>query len=497
MLTTLLLIAIGLLAAPPTLAACRSLIVIPLRLWLGAARPAAAAAPRDWPPVTVQLAIYRESVVLERLLRSILAIDYPRDRMRIQIVDDSEADDAERSRAIVAMLASQGVTIDYLQRPKRVGYKAGALNFGMAQIDDELIAFFDADFEARPDFLKTLVPAFDDPSVGGIQARWDYMNDTDRPVTQMQAGVFDKMFSFEIDVRSRLGRPALFLGSNGMFRRAALNGIGGWKEQPFTSEDLDVSYRIHVAGWKLLYEPRPLGLTELPETYLPYLQQQRRWARGMTRVFLDHVGTMLTTRRQRLLEYLEGSLIVFQVGMPFVALLPLVMLAYVGLGLERNAAWAWEQALLFIGIVTPPVMIEVLVAQKVHYADWRSRARRVLQAAPLAMGLAVSMLAGVFETLTASQGEFVRTPKQGQLGIVRNSVGSWLRGFLPVLAAQWTLAAACAITVALAAWRGYWEVLPLMVSMGSGFFISAAHASAELRRKSRTAAAAQAAVAKA
>jgi sulfite exporter TauE/SafE len=204
-------------------------------------------------------------------------------------------------------------------------------------------------------------------------------------------------------------------------------------------------------------------------------------------VFLDHLGAMLSRRGQLALELLEGSLTVFQVGMPFTVLIPPLIFAYMAAGLERSGAWLASQLILTLSLVTAPVLLEVVIAQKLLYPDWRARVGRIFRGLPLLMGLTVALFLGVLDTVTRSKAEFVQTPKKGQLGVVRTSAHAWLRGFLPIAAGQWTLAAVCLAALALALARGYWESLPILLSMGSGFLLSALLLSRELRQKSQLA----------
>lgn len=471
----------------PVLAFVRSVVVMPLRFVFrkrsaGGGVPAVHGA-ASLPPVVVQLPVYRESAVLERLLRAVVAMEYPAGKLSVQVIDDSEDEEAERCRAISNRFDG-AVPVQYLHRGDRSGYKAGALNYGMARTDASLLAIFDADFEPRSDFLKELVPLFADERVAAVQARWDYSNSADSPLTQLQAGVFDKMFCFEQQLRSSLGRPALFLGTNGIWRKRAIQSVGGWKTQPFTSEDIDLSYRVHVAGWKILYHHGALAVSELPNTCLAYIAQQRRWARGVARVLFDHIGTMVRQRR-RTLELFEASLLVFQVGMPFSVFLPAAILAYVAAGFDRSSPWIASQVLLTASLVTAPVVLEIMIAQRLLYRDWRARTWRIFKALPVTVGLAIGLFAGLVETLAKSQAEFVKTPKRGELGRIKNNAQKWLRGSLPIVVGGWMLALVTGAALALAAWRGYWESVLLLASMGSGYLAFAVVMLRELRQKSR------------
>jgi cellulose synthase/poly-beta-1,6-N-acetylglucosamine synthase-like glycosyltransferase len=445
------------------------------------------AEPFSLPRVAVQLPVYRESAVLERLLRSVVALDYPSELLTVQVLDDSDGAEAERCRTIVAAYCDHPVRVEYLNRGDRSGFKAGALNYGLARTDAQLFAVFDADFEPDTDFLRTLVPAFRNEKVGAIQARWRYSNAGESPLTQLQAGIFDKMFCFEEDVRSRFGRPAIFLGTNGVWRKKTIESVGGWVGEPFTSEDIDLSYRAHVAGWKILYEPRAIATSELPNNYLAYLGQQRRWARGVTRVFLDHFRTMMAQRARRQMELLESSLLVFQVGMPFTVFLPILLMLYMGIGLDRSSVWIGSQLVLTVSLVAAPIVAELVISQVLLYADWRSKVLGIFKSLPATVGLMVALFFGVVETLVSSSAEFVKTPKQGELGTIQNSVKKYLHGAVPVMLGAWVQVAICLAGVVLALWKGYWESTVLLLSMGMGYLVSAQMMRSELRYRSRLA----------
>ncbi|MDW8328347.1 MAG: glycosyltransferase, partial [Anaerolineales bacterium] len=211
--------------------------------------------PERWPEVLVQVPLYNERYVVERVIDSVAALDYPRDRLRIQILDDSTDETAQRARARVAYHRARGVAMTYLHRSTRDGYKAGALAEGLAAVGPapEFVAIFDADFAPPRDFLRRLLPDFfADPRLGLVQARWEHLNPQRNALTLAQALALDGYFCVEQVARSRAGWLLNFNGSAGIWRRACIEDAGGWQGDTL-AEDLDLSYRAQLRGWRLDY----------------------------------------------------------------------------------------------------------------------------------------------------------------------------------------------------------------------------------------------------
>ncbi|MCL6511582.1 MAG: glycosyltransferase [Anaerolineae bacterium] len=258
-----------------------------LLLYLGARRSGArvvpqAPSPDRLPTVTVQIPLFNERYFAERVIAAAAAQDYPRDKLHIQVLDDSTDDTAEIARRAVARARRRGVCIEWIHRTNRTGYKAGALAAGLTRARGELIAIFDADFLPAPDFLRRLIcerRVFDDPRVGFAQTRWDYLNRDVSALTRAQAMTLDVHFIIEQTVRSRRGLFMNFNGSGGIWRRACIEDAGGWQDDTLT-EDLDLSYRAELRGWRGVYLADEAAPSELPGDVLAYKRQQARWARG-------------------------------------------------------------------------------------------------------------------------------------------------------------------------------------------------------------------------
>src|SRR6267142_5029075 len=231
------------------------------------------------PRVTIQLPVFNEMYVVERLIDAVARIDYPRDLLEIQVLDDSTDETQGIARSRVAWLKEQGVDITYVHRENRQGFKAGALQEGLARARGELVAVFDADFVPARDFLRRSVHFFTDDRIGMVQVRWEHLNREYSHLTQAQAIFLDGHFVIEHTARNRSGRFFNFNGTAGVWRRATIESAGGWQHDTLT-EDLDLSYRAQLAGWRFVFDAEVIAPAELPADIEALKSQQRRWAKG-------------------------------------------------------------------------------------------------------------------------------------------------------------------------------------------------------------------------
>ncbi len=244
-----------------------------------AAVSAGGAGDGELPVVTIQLPIFNESTVVARLLESVAAMDYPQEKLHIQVLDDSTDETVAIARAHVERLRRRGYDADYIHRTDRTGYKAGALDHGLASAKGELVAIFDADFVASPDFVRAIVGHFRDERVACVQARWAHLNRDASLLTRIQALMLDGHHLVENRARYGAGMFFNFSGTGGMWRRAAIEDAGGWQHDTLT-EDLDLSYRAQLRGWRFVYRPDVVSPAELPEDVAALRAQQFRWAKG-------------------------------------------------------------------------------------------------------------------------------------------------------------------------------------------------------------------------
>ncbi len=233
-----------------------------------------------WPRVTVQLPIFNERYVIERLVEAVSRFDYPRELLDIQVLDDSVDETVQVARACVERFAAQGLPITYIHRSNREGYKAGALENGLKTAQGEFVAIFDADFIPSPDFLRRCVPYFENDKIGMVQTRWTYLNRDYSLLTQVETILLDGHFVVEHGARSRRGTFFNFNGTAGVWRRRAIEDAGGWEHDTLT-EDTDLSYRAQLRGWKFLYLPQIECASELPVDINGFKAQQARWAKGL------------------------------------------------------------------------------------------------------------------------------------------------------------------------------------------------------------------------
>ncbi len=248
--------------------------------------------PAEWPAVTVQLPLFNERFVVERLIDAVAALDYPAGKLSIQVLDDSTDETIALARARVAWHRARGVNIAYLRRPNRTGFKAGALAHGLSTAPGEFIAIFDADFVPPPDFLRRVIPHFADPQIGMVQTRWGHLNAELNPFTRAQALALDGHFVVEQTARSRAGLLLNFNGSGGVWRKACIEDAGGWQADT-VAEDLDLSYRAQLAGWRLHYLPDVVAPAEIPPLMTAFKRQQFRWAKGAIQCLRKFGGRLL------------------------------------------------------------------------------------------------------------------------------------------------------------------------------------------------------------
>ena len=360
----------------------------------------------DWPRVTVQLPVYNEYAVVDRLLEAVAALEYPRERLHVQVLDDSDDATAERVAALVRQHRRRGLDIAHVQRPDRVDYKAGALAYGLGLTDAELVATFDADFVPPPDFLRRTVPHFvADAGLGIVQCRWAHLNADQNLITRAQAMSIDGHFVVEQSARGRGGLLVSFNGTGGLWRRTCIEDAGGWSGRTIT-EDLDLSYRAQMRGWRFLYLPEVAVPAEIPPQVMAYKRQQARWARGTTQNLRHLLRPLWRAGSLSLKQKLMGTLHLCQY-LPHPLLL-LVVLLTPPLLLAGALARLPLAPLGLVGI-GPPLMYAL--SQRDLYPDWRKR----LLALPLLLatgsGMILNNSAAVLGAFAGGPGVFKRTPK--------------------------------------------------------------------------------------
>lgn len=417
--------------------------------------------PKELPLVTIQLPLFNEATVVGRLLAGVESIDYPRDRLEIQVLDDSTDETRHIASRLVDEMCDRGVDIKYVRRPNRHGYKAGALDFGLTRAKGDLIAIFDADFIPQPGFLRSVVGHFEDKRVGMVQTRWAHLNRDVGMLTRVQALMLDGHHLVENQARFGAGCFFNFSGTGGIWRREAIDSAGGWQHDTLT-EDLDLSYRAQLKGWKFIYRPDVVTPAELPEDMSALRAQQFRWAKG----------TVQTARK----------------------LLPLIWRSDIGLKMRLEAAFhmlphfAYPLMLLLSVLLLPalilmpatdlstmlaidlPLCVGATGSLVTFYAmAERAQGRsawHALRSMPaliaLGAGLSPYLTRAVVEGLRTMAGEFVRTPKRGKDASRYFQSAKWP---LPELG----LGCLSGISVVVAAETSHWFALPFAFLFMAGY----------------------------
>jgi cellulose synthase/poly-beta-1,6-N-acetylglucosamine synthase-like glycosyltransferase len=395
-------------------------------------------APAAWPRVTVQLPLYNEQNVVERVINATAALHYPPALLHIQVLDDSTDATVALAAGRVAHYTAQGLRISHVRRPNREGYKAGALRHGLDETDGEFIAIFDADFVPEPDFLHRTIPYFmQDERVGVVQTRWGHLNENESLLTRLQAFGLNAHFLIEQVGRTFAGYFINFNGTGGVWRRRCIDDAGGWHTDTLT-EDLDLSYRAQLRGWRFVYRPEIVAPAELPAVMDALKSQQFRWTKGAAETAHKHLGNMwrssqpLAVKFQATFHLLNSSVYVVIMLMALLSV-PLVFVREQ----YREYRVVFQMASVFLVGFTPLIYY--------YYTAWRlaqpaGKARFYpaffLLFLSVSMGLALHNARAVILGWLGQRTPFVRTPKAGTGGARRRyhtgGVGPlvWLEGLL-------------------------------------------------------------------
>lgn len=434
--------------------------------WRRRRRPATPTPPERWPEVTVQLPVFNERYVVERLIRACAALQYPRERLHVQVLDDSTDDTTEIARAVVDELAAGGLDVVLLHREDRVGFKAGALDAGLEQAKGDLVAIFDADFVPEPDFLQVMVPYLVEEGIGMVQARWGHLNATDSWVTRAQATLLDGHFVIEHAARNASGRWFNFNGTAGIWRRQAITDAGGWQHDTLT-EDLDLSYRAQLAGWRFVYLPEVVAPAELPLNMAAFKTQQHRWAKGSIQTAKKLLAMIWRSDVGLPIKLEATAHLCANFSYPLVVLLSLLLPWAVVARIEGGASLQGLlriDLVLFVGALLPFLLF---YAAAILGANAGQEGRRLLQlpsVLALGLGMALSQTRAVLEGLFGGVGVFVRTPKSGGVGAsVYRAASRGLVGLEALFALY--LGAACVYVVV----AGYVASLPFLLLFAAGY----------------------------
>jgi cellulose synthase/poly-beta-1,6-N-acetylglucosamine synthase-like glycosyltransferase len=382
---------------------------------------AKAAVPADWPEVTVQLPLYNEMYVVDRLLQAVCRMDYPREKLEIQVLDDSTDETREIARLAVQRYADLGFDIKYLHRDDRTGYKAGALDAGLKVARGSFVAIFDADFVPNADFLKRTVPYFSEPRVAMVQARWTHLNGDYSLLTKVQSILLDAHFVLEHGSRNRSGRFFNFNGTAGIWRREAIASGGGWQHDTLT-EDLDLSYRTQLEGWQFVFLPDVEAPAEVPVEMNAFKSQQHRWAKGSIQTCLKLLPRILQSNAP--LPVKIEAFFHLTANFNYLLMVVLSVLIFPSMIIRYNMGW-YEMLLVDVPLffaATASIANFYIVSQRELYPDWKTRLKYLPFLMSIGIGLAVNNTRAVLEALLDKQSEFARTPKYG---VVRRDGDDW------------------------------------------------------------------------
>jgi cellulose synthase/poly-beta-1,6-N-acetylglucosamine synthase-like glycosyltransferase len=368
------------------------------------------------PPVTIQLPLYNEMYVVDRLVDAVCQIEYPRELLEIQVLDDSTDETREIAELAVRRHKAQGVDIKYLHRSDRTGYKAGALDEGLKVAGGRFVAIFDADFVPKPDFLLRTIHYFSDPAVAMVQARWGHINENYSLLTKIQAILLDAHFVLEHGSRNRGGCFFNFNGTAGIWRREAISDGGGWQHDTLT-EDLDLSYRTQLKGWRFVFLPDHVAPAELPVEMNAFKSQQHRWAKGSIQTFLKLMPRILRSDQPFKVKAEAFFHLSANLNYPLMCVLSVLMAP--SMIIRYNMGW-YEMMLIDIPLflaATASVANFYMVCQRELYpTTWTERLKYLPLLMSIGIGLAVNNTKAVIEALFHKPSEFARTPKYGVEG---------------------------------------------------------------------------------
>ena len=417
------------------------------------------------PFVTTQIPVYNEVNVVERIMRAACEMTYPRDRHEIQVLDDSTDETGALIDAVAVQLRAAGHDLKVVRRHRRTGFKAGALRNGMIAARGELLAVFDADFVPPPDYLMQTVPFFlDNQKVGLVQARWGHLNRLRSFLTQAQSIGIDGHFMVEQSARNWNGLFMNFNGTAGLWRQAAIAEGGGWQWDTLT-EDMDLSYRVQLAGWETVYLPDVVVPAEIPEDVRAFKSQQFRWAKGSIQTAIKLLPDLIRSPAEpfkklqaifHMTHYLVHPLILT------LALLALPVLLTLDISF-LTMVFAALAAILILSMVAPSTLYTV--SQRAAYPDrWMHRLAWLPVLVCIGVGIAVSNSRAVFEAVIGLPSDFIRTPKRGDREIKRYTVRYPWTAMVEI-----ALGVYCLVSLLAYLWAGNYLIGPFLAIYTAGF----------------------------
>jgi len=428
----------------------------------------------ELPKVTVQLPLYNEMYVAERLLEAVGALDYPQAKIEVQVLDDSTDETTEIVARKAAQLRERGFVVQHIHRSNRLGYKAGALENGLQQATGEYVAIFDADFVPQPELLQQTIHYFTNPKIGMIQTRWGHLNDQYSLLTKIQSMLLDGHFLIEQTARARSGRFFNFNGTAGIWRRTCIQSSGGWQHDTL-AEDLDLSYRAQIKGWQFLFLPEIVTPAELPVDMNAFKSQQHRWAKGSIQTSKKVLPMLWRSKLPFKVKFEGTAHLTSNYGYLLLLVLCLCFHGSAAVGTyQATGGNPWTKLLL----VDMPLFIAGSVsismfyfcAQRELHAQWWKRLIFLPVLMAVGVGLSVNNARAVLEAMFNHRSEFIRTPKYG----VSRPGESWtqtkyrtLRGLFPFIELGFGVYFTYLVLEAVS--QNQWTFIPFVVVFQMGF----------------------------
>ncbi len=387
------------------------------------------------PKVTMQLPVFNEVYVVERLLKSVSEIDYPRDLLQIQVLDDSTDDTRELTARCVSELQERGLNVQLIHRVDRVGFKAGALEAGLATAEGEFVCILDADFVPQADLLQKTIHFFTDPNVGMIQTRWGHLNRTYSLLTRVQAMFLDGHLLLEQTARSRSGRFFNFNGTAGLWRRTCIEEAGGWQHDTLT-EDLDLSYRAQLVGWKFMFLPDVITPAELPVDMNGFKSQQHRWTKGSVQTCKKLLPTIWRSKLPLPLKVEATAHLTSNFAYLLLACLCVLLHPSIG-GPQQGWLRMWlVDVPIFLTASLSVAVFYICAQRELHPRTWMKEILLLPALLALGVGLSINNARAVLEAVFNHESDFARTPKYG----IERKKQAWrsckympLKSLLPVI----------------------------------------------------------------
>lgn len=369
---------------------------------------------KDLPVVTIQLPMFNEYNVVERLIKAVCNIRYPIDKLEIQVLDDSTDDTVVLASKVVEEYRAKGYNIKYIHRVARTGFKAGALKEGLDVAEGEFVAIFDADFVPNENFLEETMPYFSNPEIGLVQTRWEHLNENYSMITKAQALALDAHFCVEQQTRSNAGFFFSFNGTAGIWRKQTIIDAGNWQADTLT-EDLDLSYRAQLNGWKFIYLNEITSPAELPEDINSLKIQQFRWTKGAVETAIKLIPKIIKAKLPFDVKLECYAHLTSNIVFPFILLTALLNIPVVFIKNSYEGIDNFYTLMSIFVFATVATFIFYSYGQKTIHADWRKR----LLLFPLfmagSMGMAVNNSKAIFEAIIGKKTAFIRTPKVGNV----------------------------------------------------------------------------------